>query len=400
MKMPNDDTAMSAEEVGEKYFLGKIPGRTYMSKRIVSEYPDGTKKNIRIVSKVMDGKEEWMEAQLKKEIVLRVTPGGRQEVVAKFYEDNRGIFVLTIQRYRRSADGSKPIQEHFSFIGEEIGTLKEFIDSIQYFPISSDGKARADDVQLKQDIERVRAVLSENPDLDVLIEMAQSKITKADVVTLAYRKKQLEVFQQLLQNENADEADWQRFFEQNVWIFGYGLNYVFNAPLEGKKLEQVVQGSDVGHSGKRADGLLKTRGIISSLCLVEIKKPQTPLLKQVKLAYRTDCWQVADDMNGAIAQSQKTAQKTIENLRERLETYNENGDPTGESIFSYKPKSYLIIGNLQEFETPEGVNKEKYASFELYRKNMLAPEVITFDELYERAKFIVQNNEENRVQTS
>ena len=51
----------------------------------------------------------------------------------------------------------------------------------------------------------------------------------------------------------------------------------------------------------------------------------------------------------------------------------------------------MIIGSLGEFVGEKGVNKQKYRSFELYRRNIINPEIITFDELYERAKFIVNN---------
>jgi hypothetical protein len=40
-----------------------------------------------------------------------------------------------------------------------------------------------------------------------------------------------------------------------------------------------------------------------------------------------------------------------------------------------------------------GVNTEKFRSFELLRRNTFLPEIITFDELYERARFIVHQNE-------
>jgi hypothetical protein len=62
--------------------------------------------------------------------------------------------------------------------------------------------------------------------------------------------------------------------------------------------------------------------------------------------------------------------------------------PTGEIIYSYQPKSYLIIGRLDEFWNEHGIHQEKFASFDLLRKNMFRPEIITFDELFERAKFI------------
>ena len=56
------------------------------------------------------------------------TDGGRQEVVAKFYEDNRGVYVLTIQRF--TTETGVPHQTHFSFVGEEIPRLLEFISNL------------------------------------------------------------------------------------------------------------------------------------------------------------------------------------------------------------------------------------------------------------------------------
>src|SRR5258708_22933364 len=113
-------------------------------------------------------------------------------------------------------------------------------------------------------------------------------------------------------SQRGQEAEWQHFFEANTWIFGYGLNFVFNRPLEGRDLEVVVRGNDVTGAGKRTDALLKTAGIVSLLCLVEIKKPDTDLLESE--AYRPDCWQVSRELSGGIAQSQKTVQRTLENL--------------------------------------------------------------------------------------
>ena len=48
---------------------------------------------------------------------------------------------------------------------------------------------------------------------------------------------------------------------------------------------------------------------------------------------------------------------------------------------------------MGEFLTENGINKDKLRSFELFRKNISSPEIITFDELYERARFIVLHNQ-------
>jgi hypothetical protein len=94
---------------------------------------------------------------------------------------------------------------------------------------------------------------------------------------------------------------------------------------------------------------------------------------------------------GGVAQIQKTIQKSIENIRTKTEIKDKNGDLTGEQLYLYQPKSFLIIGTLSQFVVEDKVNEEKFSSFELFRRNLVNPEIITFDELYERAKHIVNN---------
>jgi hypothetical protein len=193
---------------------------------------------------------------------------------------------------------------------------------------------------------------------------------------------------QLGQNKR-DEDVWQQFFERNSWIFGYGLNYFFNTPLEGKKLEQVVRGSYVDGAGKRVDALLKTQGIVSSLSFGEIKTHKTNLIESVKAPYRKECWKVSEELTGGIAQIQKTVQISLQNIQTKTQIKGDSGDLTGEQLFLYHPKAFLVIGSLSQFMGECGINEEKYSSFELFRKYIQSPEIITFDELYERAKYIV-----------
>lgn len=170
---------------------------------------------------------------------------------------------------------------------------------------------------------------------------------------------------------------------------GYGLDYIINTPLDNKKLEQVVSGYSVNSTGKRVDALLKTKGIVNALGFCEIKTQKTSLIKQVATPYRSSCWIISEELSGSIAQSQRTVQQSIMNIRTCLKITDEEDNLTGETAYLYNPRSYVIIGNLEEFVTNNGVNETKYSSFEMFRKNMKNPEIITFDELYERAAYIV-----------
>jgi hypothetical protein len=66
-----------------------------------------------------------------------------------------------------------------------------------------------------------------------------------------------------------------------------------------------------------------------------------------------------------------------------------DGTPTGVEYSSSRPRQVLLIGSLAEFVTDGRINGEKMESFELYRRSITEIEVLTFDELYERTKFII-----------
>lgn len=391
-----------------EYYNGKVPDKTYVSKRIESkksEFVDGKVIEkiipIRYASKVIDCENTFEFVKEKGEIQLRVTPEGRQEITAKFLEDNRGIFILQIQKFTTSTGA--PHKTYFSFRGNEIRTLVDFIKSIKDLQIEDENGFKITDNELKKLIltkEQAFSIYKDNQSL--FEEILEENVTQEDIVNLVYKKEQLTYFDNLLNNEtffeeekerlqiSKDEAMWQNFFESNTWIFGFGLQYIINIPLEAKKLEQVVEGFDVINRGKRADALMKSKGIISSLCFAEIKTHKTKLLNA---SYRPSVFPPSNELSGGIAQVQKTIQSSIENLINKINPTDGDGNPTGEEIFLYRPKSFLLVGNLNEFITEFGVNKEKYSSFELYRRSIKDIEIITFDELLERAKFIVNSNE-------
>ena len=390
-------------------FNNKRTDRTYISSSIDRKNPlTGEINKFRIVSKVIDSPEEYKFVKIKNELVVRVTDQQREELVAKFFEDSRGIFVLTFQKF--SLKTGNPHQTSFSFVGDEINKIINFIHSVKDLPLDDKASIKINDEKLREILlskEQTRKLFKENE--EILIEFLRYDITKTDIVTLGYRKKQLTNFEKLLNEPeffeklkslykvDSDERLWQLFFEKNTWIFGYGLNYLFNSPIEGKKLEQVVTGFDFRSSGKRVDALLKTRGLINSICFAEIKTPNTDLIKSKKNPYRTECWQASDELSGAVAQIQKTVQKAVKDISTKTEIKEDSGNLTGEQLFLYRPKSILVIGNLQQFIGEEGINEDKFSSFELFRRNLISPEIITFDELYERAKYIIKSVEEFKI---
>src|SRR5690606_25816114 len=135
--------------------------------------------------------------------------------------------------------------------------------------------------------------------------------------------------------------------------------------------------------GKRPDGLAKTMGSINFLNIVEIKKPDTQLLKEVQ--YRTSrVWSMSDELNGAISQCHQYIRISREEWGESQLMTDSAGDRTGEEIFNFHPKCFLLVGSLEsEFLDEDGniANPDKLSCFEDIRANISEPRIITYDEL-------------------
>lgn len=232
------------------------------------------------------------------------------------------------------------------------------------------------------------------------------EISEKDIVLLQNRRSKLDYFKKLLKEpdffeeeksrlKKTNESLWQCFFESNQWIFGYGLQLISCESLDEAKLETTVVGNDiVDGSGKRIDALLKTKGSISKYLFCEIKTNEPDLL--VEKYPRPVVFVPGKELRGAVAQIQKTIHKVTLKLQENYHRpIDSSGNPTGEEILFVKPRGLIIIGMLDDFKTEAGINYEKLSSFELYRQQINGIEIITYDELYERVKFIVEEEEKS-----
>ena len=265
-------------------FFDRRTDKTIISK----SFTNMSGQKLRIASRVGEAEGGLQFAQIKNEILLRRTLKGRYEIKATFLEDERTISTLTIQRYNSKSGPDGRV--HFSFVGTEIDDLLSFIVGIRSAPLTNPTKLHLTDRDLRDivlDHGQARRLFEKHADL--FREIAQREDLTRDLIAIGYRRKQLERFDHLLndavyfnaerQRLNARPEDvWQLFFEANTWIFGYGLSYQFLSTLDERKLEQVIRGRDLVAAGKRSDALMKTRGLISSLCFVEIKRHDTPLL--------------------------------------------------------------------------------------------------------------------------
>jgi hypothetical protein len=236
----------------------------------------------------------------------------------------------------------------------------------------------------------IESLLEENYGEDIWNELVKSNpnlATKlANIKILNDRKFVLEEFKASIENSTKNENYWQVFFTKNDWIFGYGLQYKF---LVTETDQPNYGGAD--YKGKRAqkgDFLTYTHSSNAKFTLlVEIKKPHTLLLASKynttdAIKYRNGAWLLGSEVLGGVQQLQiniKTWQVTSD--------YPQNSNLRDEHIYTVQPKGILVIGNTKQLKQPE-----QLVSFELFRRNLMNLEIITFDELYERASFIADTS--------
>jgi Domain of unknown function (DUF4263) len=131
---------------------------------------------------------------------------------------------------------------------------------------------------------------------------------------------------------------------------------------------------------EKGDFLKRTEAEVRFTVLVEIKRPDSSLLGNKP--YRSGAWQLGEDLVGGVSQLQTNCRRwelsgsQAEQNREAL---------LQKRIYTVQPKGILVIGITNQLN-----DIDKRNTFELFRRNVINPEVLTFDELYERAKFIVE----------
>lgn len=206
-------------------------------------------------------------------------------------------------------------------------------------------------------------------------------LSENDLSIVIKRREKLTEFKKALTDNASNEGWWQNFFEQNKWIFGYGLNYQI---LKQEQAQAHYGGQRVdGSGGQKGDYLTSTTGDINFTVLVEIKTPATPLL-QGSTEIRNGAWSLSKNLTDALSQ----IEANIYTWEKQGSEQPENRDKFEKgNIYTVQPKGIIVVGSLAEF----GEERSKRETFQRFRKSIHGIDIITFDELYQRASFIVEN---------
>lgn len=347
------------------------------------------KKSRREIRKVFGNEEVSEIVQVKGELLLRCSPAGRKQVKVIVFDNNNNQLGLVIQNFRGDK-GSPDTETSFSFYENEFNELLEFLELVGFIDLSNTNnfqislqelrKKATTDIEDQKFLNSLRDLKGEDR-LKLLEQIKNECLTKEDLDILSGRKDGLKKFHKsLYDSKEWKESDWQDFFEKNTWIFGYGLDYRFLKILQ---REAFTSNSDIdGKNTVKSDYLM---GNNDFTVLVEIKRPDTPLFENTQ--NRSKSWKLSNQLIDAV--SQILAQKAHWEVKALIPSYNSKGE-----IISQKtcdPKCILIIGTKDQFSGSEREKDIKYRTFELFRRDSRNIEILTYDELYDRANYIVNH---------
>lgn len=298
-------------------------------------------------------------------------------------------------------DDSKPLKRLLTLDRSEAAAFVSMLKGIEGLSPDGDVQGVRIDDGLLQEVLDDSNVLGQLYDAGSsrLRELITSDVDADDVIALERRKaavRQMETwledereFERAANSAGGRERAWQCFFEDNPWILGVGLGgQLLTSFVEGK-LEQTVSGATLVTQGNRVDALFRSAGLINSLVFAEIKHHKTGCLRD--RAYRSGVWAPSLELSGAVAQVQETVRAAIETLPSLLTGRAKDGERLDDVSYLYHPRCFVVCGSLGEFMNERDVIEvERFRSFESYRRHIRSPEVLTFDEVLERAKWAVQ----------
>ncbi|WP_328591540.1 Shedu immune nuclease family protein [Methylotetracoccus oryzae] len=205
--------------------------------------------------------------------------------------------------------------------------------------------------------------------VEKLLEVAPSSLAKLNAaIGLQRLREALATWD--ANRDNTDEEFWQRQLTENSFV----LEHVFSWPASIVAGKAYVGGKSVLNAGGNlVDFLLRNR-LTQSAALIEIKTPGTPLLGG---RYR-QTYNVSTELSGAVMQAL--------NYRHSLQdNYRQIQGHSDDLFDSFDPQCAVIIGNTRQLG-----DRQKTKAFELFRHQFPGLAVIPFDELFDKARKLVE----------
>lgn len=166
---------------------------------------------------------------------------------------------------------------------------------------------------------------------------------------------------------NADEGYWQDLLTRESWALGQ----LFGAPFVIVRGRVYVGGKTYeDREGRIADFIYRNQ-LTGNVLIAEIKTPPTPLLGS---PYRAGVFPPSTELSGAVTQA-------LDQRQTLLSSYQQLGLAEIGAV-PFNPRTLVLAGDLEK----QSVRDARLRSFELFRNELRAVEVVTYDELAAKAR--------------
>lgn len=385
-----------SDESEYEYFKLRKAAKTYISK--VFSFNERNSEQVRQVRMVIEGSDRVHLGEINGTMCLRLTGNTRKtQVSALITQDDKQIKRLTLQTFKsRAGDWIEALEkDEFTFRGDEFARLLDFLSQIEFIDLSNEQNFQIEDISTKAGPKAIidasdRGIIDRIKDMTeaqrgAILQGLQRSLTVDEINILLGRKQALEEFEAHIGAADWTEAQWQDFFDRAQWVFGYGLDYRVMRQF-GREMTVGAGGTD-NQNRPVVDFLMS---FTEYTVLVEIKRPDTPIFKPSR-GGRAGTWEFSSEFMSAVSQiiEQKAEWSAFAQTGEHY-------DKAGSSLLTARTKnarSILVIGSRAEFKGSQDARggNVKRDTFELFRRECRSIDIVTFDELLERARFITRS---------
>jgi hypothetical protein len=379
-----------------EFFKLRKQAKTYISK--VFKFNEWNTELVRNVRMVVEGNDRLQLGEIEGAMCLRLTGDVRKtQVSALITQDDKEIKRLTLQNFKSRPDGWVQAVEKndFTFRADEFTRLLSFLSQIKFIDLSNEENFQIEDISTKAgpkaiiDASDRRIVdqikrMTEGQRNNLLYALQQS-LSAEEINILLGRRKGLDEYEAHMRQGAWSETQWQDFFEREQWVFGYGLDYRVMRQLD---REMTVGGGGSDNQNKPVIDFLMS--FTDYTVLVEIKTPDTPIFTANRRG-RAGTWEFSREFMGAVSQIIEQKAEWL-SFAQTGEHYNKSGTELL-AARTRNAKSILVIGSREEFSRSGNARTTNVMrdTFELFRRESRSIDIVTFDELLERARFITRS---------
>ncbi|HEV7253685.1 MAG TPA: Shedu immune nuclease family protein [Mesorhizobium sp.] len=379
-----------------RFFQLRQAARTYISK-VFGRGADTTDRlrNVRIV---MEGSDILHLGEVEGALCLRLSGEKRKtQVTAVVTQDDKAVRRLTLQSFQsRKEDWYQGYEEHsFTFRAGEFQRLLTFLDRIAFIDLSNEDRFDIEDISSgagrkviidaadRGIVERLRTMGV--ADRQALLRALQGSLSSEEINILLGRRQALETFEREVRNGIWSEPEWQNFFEREPWVFGYGLDYRVMRTFD---REMTVSGGGTDNRDRPIVDFLMS--FTDYTVLVEIKRPDTKIFRAGRSGGRAGTRAFSAEFTSAVSQilEQKAEWLAFAGSGEHF-----SRDGARLEARTRNAKTILVIGSRGEFGAAGDHRSAQVLrdTFKLFRRETRSIDILTFDELLERARFITRD---------